>query len=216
MSETHHVTPGADPVVIHDTGRLTISKLSVGSMDNNVYLLHDGDNLVLIDAAADAERLLALTEGYGPDVVITTHHHHDHIGALAEIAAERRPRLFAGAADTAAITEATGVESINPVWDGDRITCGPIMVRVVGLVGHTPGSIALAWQDKLLFTGDSLFPGGPGRTTSPADFTSLMDDLETKIFAPYGDHVAIHPGHGDSTTIGAERPHLADWRDRGW
>ncbi len=216
MSRTHHVTPGGDPVVIHRDGRLSISKVSVGPMDNNVYLLHDGDNLVLIDAAADAERLLELTEGYGPDVVITTHRHHDHVGALADVAAARRPRLFAGAPDVAAISEATGVGPITEVWDGDRISCGPILLRVIGLVGHTPGSIALAWQNTLLFTGDSLFPGGPGKTGSPEDFTSLMDDLETKIFTPYGDDVAVHPGHGDSTTLGTERPHLPEWRKRGW
>src|SRR5690606_31617385 len=101
-------------------------------------------------------------------------------------------------------------------WDGDRITCGPILLRVIGLVGHTPGSIALAWQDRLLFTGDSLFPGGPGKTGSPEDFSSLMADLETKIFDRYADDVAIHPGHGDSTTLGTERPHLTEWRQRGW
>ncbi|HIT74908.1 MAG TPA: MBL fold metallo-hydrolase [Candidatus Avipropionibacterium avicola] len=214
--DPYHVTPGGEPVVIHRDGRLTVSKLSVGGMDNNVYLLQDGDNLVLIDAAADPDRLLEVTQGYGPDVVVTTHRHHDHIGALAELAEQRGPRLFAGAPDVEAITEATGAGPITGVWDGDHITCGPIMLRVVGLVGHTPGAIALALKDELLFTGDSLFPGGPGKTNSPEDFTSLMDDLESKLFARYGDHTAVHPGHGDSTTIGHERPQLQQWRERGW
>src|SRR5690606_30062604 len=129
----------------------------------------------------------------------------DHIGALAAVAAERGPRLFAGTPDVAAIEAATGVSGITGVWDGARITCGPIMLSVIGLVGHTPGAIALAHQSRTgsgasdagrLFTGDSLFPGGPGRTRSPEDFTSLMDDLEAKIFDRYGDAVAIHPGHG--------------------
>lgn len=218
---TFHVVPSGPPVEVHREdlpggGRLTVTKQSVGGMDNNVYLLRSGDNLVMIDAAADAEALLAATRDLGPDVVITTHRHHDHIGALAAVAAERRPRLFAGRPDVAAIEEATGVRGITGVWDGDRITCGPIMLAVIGLVGHTPGAIALDHRGKRLFTGDSLFPGGPGRTGAPEEFTSLMDDLEDKIFGRYGDDVAIHPGHGDSTTVGAERPQLAEWRARGW
>lgn len=215
-ADPFHVSAGDTPLVVHRDGQLTVSKLSVGSMDNNVYLLHDGDNLVLIDAAADAERLLEVTQGYGPDVVITTHRHHDHIGALAELATKRRPRLFAGAPDVDAIGEETGAGPITGVWDGDHITCGPIMLRVIGLVGHTPGAIALAYKNDILFTGDSLFPGGPGRTTTPEDFTSLMDDLESKLFARYGDDTVVHPGHGDSTTIGQERRQLGQWRERGW
>jgi len=211
-----HVTPGGPAVEVHRADRLVVSKLSVGSMDNNVYLLHSGDNLVLVDAAADAEVLLEATRGFGPDVVVTAHRHHDHIGALAAVARERSPRLFAGAPDVAAIEQATGVTGITGVWDGDRITCGPIMLGVIGLVGHTPGAIALSYKQSMLFTGDSLFPGGPGRTGSPADFGSLMDDLESKVFARFGDDVAVHPGHGDSTTVGAERPHLAESRERGW
>ncbi|MCB0950239.1 MAG: MBL fold metallo-hydrolase, partial [Mycobacterium sp.] len=88
--------------------------------------------------------------------------------------------------------------------------------------GHTPGSIALALggpatgDQVQIFTGDCLFPGGPGRTTRPEEFESLMNDLETKVFANYPDGTAIYPGHGDDTTLGAERPHLAEWRERGW
>lgn len=211
-----HTTPSGPAVDLHRDDGLVVTKRSVGGMDNNVYLLRSGDNLVMIDAAADAEALLEATRDHGPDVVITTHRHHDHIGALAAIAAERRPRLFAGTPDVAAIQEATGVTGITGVWDGDRITCGPIMLGVIGLVGHTPGAIALVHKGRRLFTGDSLFPGGPGRTRSPQDFASLMDDLEAKVFGRYGDDVEVHPGHGDSTTIGAERPHLAQWRARGW
>ena len=90
---------------------------------------------------------------------------------------------------------------------------------MIGLVGHTPGSITLCYVggDRThLFTGDSLFPGGPGKTTSPADFASLLNDLETKIFDRFDDNTVVHPGHGDDTTLGAERAHLAEWRKRGW
>jgi len=106
------------------------------------------------------------------------------------------------------------------VWDGDTVAFGDEHLDVVGLVGHTPGSIVLAYRGPEgpthLFTGDSLFPGGPGKTWSPEDFTSLMDDLEAKVFAVYDDETVVHPGHGDGTTLGAERPHLAEWRARGW
>ena len=90
---------------------------------------------------------------------------------------------------------------------------------MVGLVGHTPGSIALAYTAggaPQLFTGDSLFPGGPGKTHVKEDFTSLMDDLERKIFEAFGDDTVVHPGHGDDTTLGTERPHLAEVARAGW
>ena len=212
----HHVEPGSDPIRIHADDDAVITKLSVGPMDNNAYLVRAGDQTLLIDAAADPERLLAVVGDHGPDVLVTTHRHHDHVGALAEVAAARSPRLFAGRPDLTAIEEATGLQGTSGVWDGDRISCGPIELEVIGLVGHTPGSIALAYRGVVLFTGDSLFPGGGGKTRSPEDFTALMNDLEHKIFSRYGDEVAVHPGHGDSTTLGAERPQLAEWRRRGW
>ena len=105
------------------------------------------------------------------------------------------------------------------VWDGDQIELGTESLEVIGLVGHTPGSITLAYAGAgvtHLFTGDSLFPGGPGKTNNPKDFTSLMNDLENKIFNRFDDNTVVHPGHGDDTTLGTERPHLAEWRERGW
>ena len=94
------------------------------------------------------------------------------------------------------------------------------MLDVIALRGHTPGSVALALDDGdgrvHLFTGDSLFPGGPGKTPDTEAFTSLMDDLEARVFDVYPDDTVVHPGHGDSTTLGAERPHLEEWRERGW
>jgi glyoxylase-like metal-dependent hydrolase (beta-lactamase superfamily II) len=118
-----------------------------------------------------------------------------------------------------AITNGTGLQGLVGVWDGDRIELGDESLEVIGLVGHTPGSITLVYAGGTgahLFTGDSLFPGGPGRTTTPDDFTSLMNDLETKIFGRFGDDTVIHPGHGDDTTLGEERPHIPEWRARGW
>ncbi|MFW6596941.1 MBL fold metallo-hydrolase [Propionibacteriaceae bacterium Y2011] len=214
----HHVSPGGDTVDLPGApAGITVTKFSVGEMDNNCYLLRSDDALIMIDAATDAERIVeVIGPGTTPDVVVTTHRHHDHIGALPALAEHGRPRLYAGTLDVAAITVATMVSDLRGVWDGDVITAGDISLEVIGLMGHTPGAIALLLGDALLFTGDSLFPGGPGRTRTEGDFGQLMDDLETKVFDRFADDVAVHPGHGDSTTLGAERPQLGTWRERGW
>jgi glyoxylase-like metal-dependent hydrolase (beta-lactamase superfamily II) len=106
------------------------------------------------------------------------------------------------------------------VDDGDVIAFGQVRLTARHLVGHTPGSIALVYDDPHghphVFTGDCLFPGGPGRTTRPEDFTSLMDGLEEKVFGVLPDEAWVYPGHGNDTTIGDERPHLTEWRARGW
>jgi glyoxylase-like metal-dependent hydrolase (beta-lactamase superfamily II) len=109
----------------------------------------------------------------------------------------------------------------RPVEHGDTVPVGDQVLEVVHLRGHTPGSIALVWRGPEgagthVFTGDSLFPGGPGRTTSPENFTSLMNDLEARLFGQLDDATWLYPGHGKDSTIGAERPHLAEWRERGW
>jgi glyoxylase-like metal-dependent hydrolase (beta-lactamase superfamily II) len=104
--------------------------------------------------------------------------------------------------------------------DGDTVRVGDAELEVIHLVGHTPGSIALLYRDQAghphLFTGDSLFPGGPGRTANPEDFDSLMTDLETKIFGQLPDDTWFYPGHGNDSTLGKERPSIAEWRARGW
>jgi len=197
---------------------VTLTKVSVGPGDNDAYLL-DAGGLLLIDAADDAATLQQVLGGRGLDTIVTTHQHRDHWQALAALA-PTGARLVAGTPDTEAIARGAGVTTPDGVWDGDTVAFGDEHLDVVGLVGHTPGSIVLAYRGEggptHLFTGDSLFPGGPGKTWSPTDFLSLMDDLEAKIFAVYDDDTVVHPGHGDGTTLGAERPHLAEWRARGW
>lgn len=219
MPGLHHVEPGGAPLTLSLPGGLAVTKVSVGPMDNNAYLLRTGDDTLLVDAAADEDRLLALT-GPGLGTVVTTHRHQDHWQALAPVAEASGAALVCGRPDVDAIATGAWVEGLLGVWDGDVVPVGPVPLEVIGLVGHTPGSIALAHRaaDGVthLFTGDSLFPGGPGRTTDPADFVSLMDDLEEKVFGRFDDRTVVHPGHGDATTLGAERPHLAEWRARGW
>jgi glyoxylase-like metal-dependent hydrolase (beta-lactamase superfamily II) len=188
-------------------------------MDNNAYLLTHGNDALLIDAAAEPDVLLQLIDGLNLVGVVTTHRHHDHIGALAEVVAATGAPAYAGRPDAAAITEATGV-ACREVWDGDVIELGSLRLQVIGLVGHTPGSITIALTPAdgpvRLFTGDSLFPGGVGKTWRPADFVTLLADVQAKLFEAYADDTIVHPGHGADTTLGVERPQLDEWRARGW
>ncbi len=199
----------------------TITKMSVGPMDNNTYIVtskSSGEQLI-IDAANDGDDILAVLRELGgsPTLIFTTHHHFDHWQALEQVAAATGAPTAAGRLDA----DELPVRPDTLVDDGDQLTVGDLTFTAIHLVGHTPGSIALALTDPAdgvvhLFTGDSLFPGGPGRTTEPGDFASLMADLETKIFDRYDDSTVVYPGHGKDTTLGAERPHLAEWRERGW
>ena len=221
MAGLNHVGPGSAPLLVPLSPTVTMTKLSVGGpMDNNAYLLQArGGDTVLIDAANDRRRLLDLIGSEPLDVIVTTHRHPDHWQALAAVATRTGARLVAGGPDADAIEREAKVGGIERVWDGDQIPLGDEQLSVLGLVGHTPGSITLVYgggSAPHLFTGDSLFPGGPGKTNFEDDFTSLMDDLESKVFAAFGDDAVVHPGHGDDTTLGAERPHLAEWRRRGW
>lgn len=199
---------------------MEITSTVVGPMANNAYLLTDSGEGLLVDAADDALALLALIGDTPIGTLVTTHRHRDHVQALAAIASHTGARLVAGAPDAAAIESATGVTIDDRVWDGDRVHVGNAGLEVIGLVGHTPGSIALAWTPEHgaahLFVGDSLFPGGPGKTTTPEDFRSLMTDLDAKVFGRFGDDTVVHPGHGDPTTLGRERASIPQWWARGW
>jgi glyoxylase-like metal-dependent hydrolase (beta-lactamase superfamily II) len=220
MLGINHVEPGGRPLLLRLSGSVTVAKISVGPFDNNAYLLqHGSGGSVLIDAANDADRLLKIILDQSLDAIVTTHRHDDHWQALPRVAAATEAQLICGQPDLDAIRIGTEVRELNGVWDGDQIRLGDEWLEVIGLVGHTPGSITLAYPGAgrtHLFTGDSLFPGGPGKTNTPGDFTSLMNDLETKIFGRFDDDTVVHPGHGDDTTLGTERPHLQEWRERGW
>jgi glyoxylase-like metal-dependent hydrolase (beta-lactamase superfamily II) len=195
-------------------------KVSVGPFDNNAYILQrSGGGTLLIDAANDADRLVKMISNQPLETIVTTHRHDDHWQALPPVAAATGARLICGQPDLDAINAGASVEGMIGVWDGDHVELGAEQLEVIGLVGHTPGAITLAYEGAgitHLFTGDSLFPGGPGKTNTPEDFTSLMNDLESKIFDRFDDATVVHPGHGDDTTLGTERPHLAEWRKRGW
>ncbi|MEH1130057.1 MBL fold metallo-hydrolase [Micromonospora sp. CPCC 206061] len=216
MPYTGDVSPGSPPDV-RELDALTITKVSVGPMDNNAYLLRcnaTGEQ-ILIDAANEAPRLLSLTGDSGLSTVVTTHRHMDHWVALEEVVAATGARSIAHAADAGELPVPS-----ETVADGDTVSVGDCSLEVIHVVGHTPGSIALLYRDPAgiphLFTGDSLFPGGPGRTTDPRDFDSLMTDLETKVFGRFPDDTWFYPGHGRDSTLGAERGSIPEWRARGW
>ncbi|MEU8844212.1 MBL fold metallo-hydrolase [Streptomyces roseus] len=207
------------PADVHELPDLMISKVAVGPMNNNAYLLRcrATDEQLLIDAAADAGTLLNLIGDDGIASVVTTHRHGDHWGALAEVVEATGARTYAGVHDAEGIPVATDVL----VADGDTVTVGRVALTARHLVGHTPGSIALIYDDPHghahVFTGDCLFPGGVGNTWGdPKAFQQLIDDVQHKIFEQLPDETWVYPGHGNDTTLGAERPHLAEWRERGW
>ncbi|WP_460852244.1 MBL fold metallo-hydrolase [Nocardioides montaniterrae] len=224
MTYTGDVTVGG-PADVRELARLTITKVAVDEkMANNAYLLRcnaTGEQL-LIDAAAEAETLLPLVSD-GLAAVVTTHQHWDHHRALAAVVEATGATTYAGAPDADAITEQTGVPVSVRVADGDTISVGGCTLEVVRITGHTPGSIALAHDDTAnggtwhLFTGDSLFPGGCGATFGDkAAFATLIDDVEHKVFGRFPDDTWFYPGHGKDGVLGDERPHLAEWRERGW
>ncbi len=220
---TGAVKPGG-PADVRELPRLTITKVAVDEqMSNNAYLLRctDTGEQVLIDAAAESPTLLPLVGDAGLAAVVTTHQHWDHHRALADVVGVTGAEVVAGEPDADAITEQTGVDVTRRVSDGDRIAVGSCELEVIRITGHTPGSICLLYRDPdghpHLFTGDSLFPGGVGNTFGDSTaFASLIDDVEAKLFGALPDDTWFYPGHGDDSSLGAERPSLAEWRERGW
>lgn len=223
MSYTGEVKPGG-PIDVRELGAMTISKVAVDEqMSNNCYLLccRESGEQVLIDAAADPGTLLPLIGDAGLATVVTTHQHWDHHRALADVVGATGADTVAGEPDADAITEQTGVEVARRVGDGDTVSVGGCDLEVIRITGHTPGSICLLYDDPEghphLFTGDSLFPGGVGNTRGDAAaFRTLIDDVEQKIFGRLPDDTWFYPGHGDDSTLGAERAGLPEWRARGW
>ncbi len=217
---TGHVDPGT--VARRTLPGATILKASVGPMDNNAYLVTcsaTGQTL-LVDAANDAEVLIDLIRRYAPKIalIVTSHQHFDHWQALQAVAEATGAPTAAHEIDA----EPLPVKPDRLLANGDRVQIGELSFDVIHLRGHTPGSIALALDGAAtggvtqLFTGDCLFPGGVGKTWQPGDFTQLVEDVSSRVFDVYPDSTVVYPGHGDDTALGVERPHLHEWRERGW
>jgi glyoxylase-like metal-dependent hydrolase (beta-lactamase superfamily II) len=199
-------------------GSLLVRKLAVESFENNVYLIACARTrqALLVDVAARPERLAEALEGFEPVAAVQTHGHWDHIRAWDGVRDDLDIEVWGHPDDAELFPRPVDRE----LTDGDRIAVGDLEVEVVHLPGHTEGSLLylVVGEDRPhLFSGDTLFPGGPGNTFgSSENHARIMDGLESKIFDRLPDDTWVYPGHGADTTLGAERPHLAEWRERGW
>ncbi|MGP9528396.1 MBL fold metallo-hydrolase [Glutamicibacter sp. AOP5-A2-18] len=209
---------------------VTIRWTSVSDMENNVYLItHRGTGeQLLVDAADDVPAIAELIRASQGDAqepqivgIATTHQHWDHIRALSDIVEKYPVTTYAGAEDMTGIAEESGVQITNGLNHGDQLKLGDVIIEAIHLRGHTPGSIGYALVDSsgqpVVLSGDSLFPGGVGNTwKDPQRFLSLITDVSERIFDRFPDETKVLPGHGDTTTLGEQRPHLDQWRERGW
>ncbi|MCE2807042.1 MAG: MBL fold metallo-hydrolase [Actinobacteria bacterium] len=199
-------------LLLAETG-YEVHAVVVGPMDNNVFVIRcteTGDG-VLIDAANEHERLLELCSALGVRRVIETHGHWDHIQAVPAV----RDAGYDVAVTAADSEMLPAYDSI--LEDDDVIEVGRLRLRTIATPGHTRGSMCFALEGSpLLFSGDTLFPGGPGNTSfEGGDFATIIDSLDQRLFTYPADTIVL-PGHGNWTTIGSERPHLQEWVDRGW
>jgi glyoxylase-like metal-dependent hydrolase (beta-lactamase superfamily II) len=192
-----------------------VHKVVVGPVDNNVFFVvcrRTGES-IMIDAANEHELLLQLCRRFDVRRVLETHGHWDHIEAVSQIR-EAGYEVGVTALDAPMLKD-VGYDVF--LDDAEVIEVGNLRLHAIHNPGHTPGSISFAVEGTpLLFTGDTLFPGGPGATGyEGGDFDAIIESIDTKLFTFPADTIVL-PGHGDDTTIGTERPHLQEWVDRGW
>jgi glyoxylase-like metal-dependent hydrolase (beta-lactamase superfamily II) len=191
-----------------------VHRIVVGPLDNNVYVVRCRRSGVgaLIDAANEHERLLEMSQHLGVEVVLETHGHWDHVGAVEAVRA-------AGIDVWVREEDAHLLSSYDHLLDDDDVfSVGDLRLRTIHTPGHTPGSMSFALENSpVLFTGDTLFPGGPGATHfDGGNFGDIIHSIEARLFRPYGGDTIIWPGHGTPSTLGAESPHLDEWIARGW
>jgi len=203
----------ADTLVWNATG-VEVHQVVVGPMDNNVYVLRctETGDAVLLDAANEHERLLDLCRGLGVRRVLETHGHWDHIQAVPQL-------RDAGYSVAVTAQDAAMLPSYDEVLpDDDVLEVGRLRVRTIHTPGHTPGSMCFRLEGHpLLFSGDTLFPGGPGATAfEGGDFPTIIGSIEDRLLRTLDADTVVLPGHGHRTTIGTEAPHLQEWIDRGW
>ncbi len=191
-----------------------VHRLVVGPIENNVYVVRcrETGRSVLIDAANEPERLVGLVDELGVELVLTTHGHWDHVGAVPEMRAAGVP-VGVRVEDAALLA---GHDRL--IDDGEVFTVGRVRLRAIHTPGHTPGSVCFALEDRpVLFTGDTLFPGGPGNTSfEGGDFATIIASIEDRLFRPFAAATTFWPGHGAPSTLGAESSHLEEWVARGW
>ncbi|HMD45424.1 MAG TPA: MBL fold metallo-hydrolase [Acidimicrobiales bacterium] len=199
---------------IWEDGACEVHRTVVGPLDNNVYVLRcrRTGEAMLVDAANEHEVLLEVCRSLGVTQVVETHGHWDHIQAVPAV-------REAGISVSVTAEDAGMLPSYDLLLEDEAvIEVGRLRVRTLATPGHTAGSICFSVDGTpLLFSGDTLFPGGPGNTKLPgADFATIIRSVEDRIFARFDPDTLVLPGHGASTTIGSESPHLQEWIDRGW
>jgi glyoxylase-like metal-dependent hydrolase (beta-lactamase superfamily II) len=190
---------------------LIVRKIEVGEMENNVYVLEcpETHEALIVDGCFEPDKIIAGAEGTEVVGILQTHGHMDHVQALADIREHFTVPVFAHGGD------AYPVPIDREVEDGDVIEFGAREVRVIHTPGHTPGGTCFLYG-KHLISGDTLFPGGPGNTWGDKQaFSQIIGAIERKLFT-LPDDTRVYPGHGKDTTIGAEKPHLEEWKERGW
>lgn len=196
-------------------GDVDLKQFSVGKFNNNVYILVDSEtkDSVLFDAPFEAARILEALQGTNLRAILMTHTDMDHVQVLDEVRSATGARVGVHPQDAGNLPGRPDFE----LRDGETLHLGSIELKVIHTPGHTPGSVCFL-TDSTLIAGDTLFPGGPGSKSgqlSKAEFDQLIDSIRQKLFT-LPDHTNVYPGHGSSTTIGSERPHLQEWIDRGW
>ncbi len=213
-AEFAHVTPGGPAHVYAEVeGGVRVTKFSVGPYDNNVYVIASDGEAIVVDGAAEPERIIAETGGLRVVGIVETHGHPDHVQALPALVERLGAPVLAHPGDAWPVPT-------QAVTDGETFTAGRAVVGVLHTPGHTPGSTtyALLGSDGTpvqLFTGDTLFPGGPGNTRGDhGAFDQVMRSVDA-LFS-FRDDVVVSPGHGVDTTLGRERPYVEVWRRRGW
>jgi len=200
--------------LVGSDGRAEVYRFVVGPIENNVYVVRckRTGEATLIDAANEHDRLLRVARRLGVTSVLETHGHWDHIGAVEQV-------REAGIDVWVRNEDAGMLPSYDHLLDDDAVhQVGDLRLRTLHTPGHTPGSICFALEESsMLFTGDTLFPGGPGNTNQDAqDFATIITSIDERIFGVFADDVTIWPGHGRESTVGTERPHLDEWVERGW
>jgi len=189
---------------------IQIERLQLGPFGTNAYILtcQQTRDSVVIDAPAEADKIIENLKGTNPRYILLTHNHMDHIGALAELRSRLRIPLAAHTSDAAVLSPPPEIQ-LN---DGDTVSFGNIKLEVWHTPGHTPGSLCFK-TGKYLLSGDTIFPGGPGKTSSPANFQQIIKSITSKIF-PLDDDIQVYPGHGDSTVLKKEKEEFAVFSSR--
>ncbi len=197
-------------VVVVKNENVQIERLELGPWGTNAYVmicLQTGHSLV-IDAPAEADTIMEKLQGTNPKYILLTHNHMDHIGALSELRSKLKVPLAAHAADSARLPSPPEMQ----LKDGDVVSFGKVKLEVLHTPGHTSGSLCFK-TSKYLISGDTIFPGGPGKTNSPADLKQIIKSITGKILV-LSDDTEIYPGHGGSTILKKERDEFAIFSSR--